>query len=270
MGQSEPISTCTSKRRWPRFSLKSLLVTATLLCIWLGVVSSQARRQQRAVTRFRALGGQLGFDYQRNSNNNSWRPTGQIVPAWIRGRIGEDYFRNLVLVYLNESSDAENDDLKLLQNLPALEVIELCGVKRITDDGLVHLAGLNGLKVLSLSRANMEGSGLRHIRSLHNLVRLSIDNVSLIDEDLEHLQDMPSLTMLSVANTHITDQGLQKLSKLHSLVVLDVADTKITDAGLKYLETLTCLQGLRLNGTHTTAAGRTALKKLLPNCQVNF
>ena len=187
MGQSEPSSDSKPRRRWLRFSLKSIGVIATILCIWLGLVSSQAQRQQRAVTRFLALGGKVTFDYQLNSDRNRWGLNGQIVPAFVRELIGEDYFRTVAIVDLSNASDAVNDDLKLLQGLPSVQEVSLNGVNRITDDGLVYLAGLNGLKDLSLKRANIEGSGLRHLRSLHNLEQLSLDNVSLIDEDLDHL-----------------------------------------------------------------------------------
>ena len=43
-------STYLPRRRWLRFSLRSLLILITILCVWLGVKVNQARRQKEAFT----------------------------------------------------------------------------------------------------------------------------------------------------------------------------------------------------------------------------
>ena len=45
------------KRRWFRFSLRTMLLATTMLCIWLGWKINAAREQRQAVAAVRELGG---------------------------------------------------------------------------------------------------------------------------------------------------------------------------------------------------------------------
>ena len=56
-----------SRRRWLRFSLRTLFIVVTLLCVWLGIQVNAARRQREAVTAILNIGGKFSFDYQRTA-----------------------------------------------------------------------------------------------------------------------------------------------------------------------------------------------------------
>ena len=43
------------RRRWFQFSLRTLLVLVTVLCVWLAMTAERARKQRKAVAAIRAL-----------------------------------------------------------------------------------------------------------------------------------------------------------------------------------------------------------------------
>ena len=59
------------RRRWFQYSLRTLLVLVTVLCVfcvWLGLVSERARKQREAVAAIEAMGGVVYYDYQVDSS----------------------------------------------------------------------------------------------------------------------------------------------------------------------------------------------------------
>src|SRR6476660_2290546 len=96
---------------WLKFSLRTALLSVTLLCIWLAVESTRARRQQRAIAAIQQLGGRIGFDYQLDRSHKWTKRKGPAAPQWLREGIGDDYFRRVVLINFDEGSDPTDDDL---------------------------------------------------------------------------------------------------------------------------------------------------------------
>src|SRR5262245_63470489 len=93
------------KTRWFRFSLRTLLLLIAALCVWLGIQVNAAHRQKEAVAAITKAGGTVIYDYQNLQLvdragitwDDSRLPPG---PAWLRQRIGDDYFRTVVDVSL--------------------------------------------------------------------------------------------------------------------------------------------------------------------------
>src|SRR6476659_4651164 len=95
------------KSRWFRFSLRTLLLLITALCVWLGIQVNAARRQREAVAAILKAGGRVHYDYEIVPQ--PWPPktlqTGIYGidpqaklpgPAWLRQGIGDDSFRTAV------------------------------------------------------------------------------------------------------------------------------------------------------------------------------
>ena len=85
------------KRRWFKFSLRTLLVVMTALCVWLGFKVNAARRQKEAVTAIFKAGGTVSFDYQMVPDgplyddfkiDTAALPRG---PDWLRHIFGDDF-----------------------------------------------------------------------------------------------------------------------------------------------------------------------------------
>src|SRR4029077_3844228 len=51
------VALITPKRRWAQYSLATMFVVVTALCVWMAVAVNRAHRQRDAVAAIKALGG---------------------------------------------------------------------------------------------------------------------------------------------------------------------------------------------------------------------
>src|SRR5688572_22036394 len=96
MSPAENQSTAPNpRRRWIRFSLRTLLILLTLACLWLGWQAKRARDQRQAIATIRAAAGTVLYTYQFDANGvfadygNKLKP---LAPAWLRDALGQDFF----------------------------------------------------------------------------------------------------------------------------------------------------------------------------------
>jgi Leucine Rich Repeat (LRR) protein len=268
MAPSEQPGSTLHSTRWLRFSLRTTFVLVTLYCGWLAFLTLRAREQHEAVERVMQLHGAVAYGFEIDADGNWKRNAQPLVPAWIRGRMGEDYFRCVAIVNFNENADPADDDLRVFAKLRDVQQLSFSNCRKITDGGLIHLSGLVRLKVLVLDGTSIQGPGLCHLLPLRHLEGLTFSSTPLSDDGLEKLAALPNLKWLHVNDTNITDDGLKRLSTSRSLQSLQLVNTHVTDIGLKHLESLQGLKNVLLRGTKTTPGGRAALRKALPNCHV--
>ena len=155
-----------SKRRWLRFSLKTVFVLVTLYCVWLAdghaagtaaASSSLAMQELHGRRRVRisswmlkAIGSRIRSHLSRPGSAMRWAKI--TFAAWrsstsTRGR------------------DPTDDDLRVLEDLTDVQQLTLSNRKKITDAGLAHLAGLKHLNVLVLDGTSVTGPGLHYLRA---------------------------------------------------------------------------------------------------------
>ena len=204
-------------RRWfvPRYSLRTLLVVMTVICVVSGYWLNKAFRQREAVRRFNQLAADRGGDtpvtmLYRHKGDVHWAP---IIPEWlhpIRDLVGSEAFGNPIGVQLVRTA-ATDDDLRYLKDVPKVEWVGLSQT-RVTD------------------------KGLRHLRGCPKLNSLNLDNTAISDEGLADICRSTELNKLSLCGTRITDEGLEHLAKLSKLKELGLRDTAITDAGYRKLQ----------------------------------
>src|SRR5262249_46394028 len=92
-------------RSW-RFSLRFMFIVVTLLTIYLGMITVQARRQREVVAMVLKLGGQVGYLHNRPDANRPKNFNSKISapgPAWLRNLVGQDYFVDVVFIYLGHT-----------------------------------------------------------------------------------------------------------------------------------------------------------------------
>ena len=154
-----------------------------------------------------------------------------------------------------------------LKGLNGLQSLSLTGTP-VTDAGLAHLKGLAELQMLDLTRTQVTDAGLAHLKGLDGLKSLSLNGTPVTDAGLAHLKGLAGLLMLLLSNTQVTDAGLAHLKGLAGLLMLWLSDTQVTDAGLAHLKGLAELLRLFLERTQVTEAGLAALKKALPKCEI--
>ena len=252
-------------------------------------------RQQAAIAKIEILGGQV----ERH-------PFG---PSWLRRWVDEGRVERFDAVHLVNLADTAthdtdlaclkpfssitelflsgtpitDDGMQYIQDLPSLEILNVCGAESISDAGMESLRRLGKLRALILDKTRVTDAGLRsleHLReldhlslketavvgtgtsSLHGVRVLSLTRSSVSDEGLLVIRTIPRLKCLILDETAITDDGIAHLGAARSLEALYIARTRITDHGLTYLRGLTGLRTLFVDGTAITDAGLRELSSL--------
>jgi formylglycine-generating enzyme required for sulfatase activity/Leucine-rich repeat (LRR) protein len=136
-------------------------------------------------------------------------------------------------------------------NLRDLESVR--GGQPLPPGSLEPLAGLKGLKWLSLEGAQITGEDLAHVRGLTSLVYLHLGGARITDADLVHLRDLTNLTFLNLDwNGNLTGAGFHHLKGLTKLRTFAVYVTGVTDDGLNHLADLPNLEELIIHRTQVT------------------
>jgi hypothetical protein len=258
----------------------------TILCVWLGLSYSRAKRQERAVAAIESLGGEVGYDWQYDGGDSSQsnpRPRG---PMWLRSFLGPHYFDTVVSVRIARTGIPPKslhftEFAKYLENLPGLKRLSTFQLE-LSEAEFPMLARLQTLEVLTLGKTELTESGGRQIARLSNLRELSLHDDIVSAGALASLRDMPLLEDLSVYCRHedkrsdglpiwdlekyaIRDDALVSLPSLKRLKTLSLTFTQITDSGVAILGEMPQLEVLGLSSpqiTNTSMDHVTKLKNL--------
>lgn len=260
-----------SKRRWLKFSLRTMLIAIALFAVWLGPQVNRVREQRRAVERILGLGGSIFYGYQTDDSGGylsrpqryQAQPHG---PEWLSGWIGPDYFNSVVAVSLG-TTEVSDDDLAYLRGLPELRSLSL-EKTHVSSEGLAHLKGLRHLRRLFLGSTDIEDEGLQHISHLTELEILQL-NERITDAGLRQVESFRKLKHLTLNDTQITDHGLAHLAALTDLERLNLHGTQVTNAGLQHLMTMGKLRLVYAKGTPITPEGAARLQSEIPGLRVS-
>ena len=243
----------------PRYSLGAILIAVTCCCIWLGRVAADIRTDRGAIALVTELRGLIIYDYE--IDESSIPPGGYLRhgrrlpgvkppgPAWLRGLIGDEYFTEVVLINLSETT--------------------------VSDQDLASMNRLSHLRCLYLDNTTIGDAGLARLTDLPMLEELYLDNANISDAGLTYLNRLEKLRWLELCRNEITDAGIANLkgriihpTGLSNLEGLDLSNNPITDAGLKHLtENLFELRTLDVQSTHVTELGIEKLRSAWPDCQ---
>jgi hypothetical protein len=251
----------TRPRRWLRFSLRSLLVLVTVLCVWLGVKVNQARRQKEAVAALQELGATVTYAQHRVGPNAFNHDRELDVPGWLRELAGDDFFQSVISLNVGQPmSDAE---LVHLSALPEIEYMDLERAGRgVTDAGLAHLPRPDRLVSFCGKSTSVGDEFVKRLEDAVGLETFDLSGTRVTDEGLRSLRGLKKLIWLYLADTNVGDAGLEALQESHSLETLDLNGTKVTDAGLVHLSKLPWLWKISLNNTRISDAGLKSLASL--------
>ncbi|MBC7856946.1 MAG: leucine-rich repeat domain-containing protein [Pirellulaceae bacterium] len=161
-----------------RFTLKSLLIAITLICVgpatFLSYEQQQAMRIERAVDKLRQIPGCEVLCHAPS-------PLRIILTPCFGGFIGELKGINLT------SGLTQDSDLAPLAELPELERLFINDTK-VTDLGLIHLAGLRNLRHLELDGTQITDAGLPILAKLKSLKRIDLRNTQITKAGVNELQ----------------------------------------------------------------------------------
>jgi serine/threonine protein kinase len=151
------------------------------------------------------------------------------------------------------NKNVNDENVKELQGAGVLNYLHLSQTA-ITDKGLAVLAKNN--KVVNLGLNSCPGitdEGLRHVASIEGIKVVELFGMKITPQGIEALGKSKSLRGLSLRGTSCNDACLEKLAALTNLEVLDLGILRkaVTSEGRKHLAKLTKLQILRLDITES-------------------
>src|SRR5262245_50986459 len=179
-------STDPAPRRRFRLRLWVVMLLLVPLAVGLAWKMNKVRRQARAAEALYRLGGVVNYDYL--FDNGRWDPAMYVRypqprgPEWLRRRLGIDFFHRVTSVVLVDVA-LKDSDLVWLRDLPDIQNLVISRHTRpevvVTDEALIHLAGLRDLRSLQLENLDITGRGLAHIRGLPRLESLDLQGCAL-------------------------------------------------------------------------------------------
>ena len=260
-----------------------LVAVAGIPLGWVGWKVDRARNQRMVVAELQELHPEIIYDYQIALTNNGSRVYRDVPPPgpkWLIDLLGKECFVEVVQIEVDDPQVTDRA-IALIAKLPSIDHLLLTSAPEITDDGLVHFAGMHNLEMVALYSDHLTGVGLAHLRGLRRLKYLSAEGW-IDDASLEHVSKLERLESLYINGVaEITDRGLAQIAKLTNLRFLglgfgaphtvDIQDhMTITDEGLASLYGLKNLESLDLRTTGVTEAGIDKLQKALPNCKIKW
>src|SRR5688500_17503999 len=84
----------------PRISLRVALILIAVLCVWLGKISIDARRQKEAVEWVKKNGGIVKYDWEPRNLQRIVHVT-RPGPKWLRELVGDHFFQSVEEVVLS-------------------------------------------------------------------------------------------------------------------------------------------------------------------------
>jgi hypothetical protein len=170
------------RRRWFRFSLKSLLIVMTVLAVWLGLYAKSIRDRREAIAAIERLGGSFTLKDDPDERwlsqflgdeKYSYNPVGVRFIASIH-RLSDDelksvmpslnHFPNLRFIWFTDALITD-DALDLLLPLSdKLDALDLRGTS-VSDAGIVHLNYLTKLRVLLFHTGSITPDGFAELQA---------------------------------------------------------------------------------------------------------
>ena len=227
-------------KRLFRFSLRTVFVATTVLCIWLGMIVTRGERQKKAVAWVKEMGGNLTYDYEIDVGPRAVPSMGVELPKgeppgpkWLRELIGVDHFATV------KSATLPNTTITDLSPLASLIGLKLLHLECTEVHDLLPLTGLTDLETLILYHVRV--SDHSSLPNLPNLKVLSVSGTSITS--LRLVKNLTSLETLVVRDVRVSD--LSPLASLANLEELWVVGTQVND--LSPLVNMTSLKALALS-----------------------
>ncbi len=158
------------KRRWWQYSLRTLRIVVTVFCVWMGITVKRARDQQRIVEFLQTRGAFFKYAHEFDASHMPIWNAEPPGPDWLRSLIGPHYFDRPDSVALgfnppSRVTDADlNDILPQLEHLKTVRVVVVYWDRRISEEGIRRIAGLNNLEKLGLGDPQTTDARIDQIR----------------------------------------------------------------------------------------------------------
>ena len=222
------------KRRWFRFSLRTLLLAITIVAVWLGLTVNAARRQRAAVNALQGSGVTVMYDYMETAPR-TWSTSGEPSgPEWLRKTLGMDYFHHPVYASVRSRPEPDEEVIGALNALPRLKTLLFMG-DSISDETFENLQPMENLEELHITAAQVTDHGLKQLLKFPQLRWLILNDLPISDAGCATLAQLAQLEELRIYGSDVSDESLIHLKKLHKLRRLTITKTRITYEGAEEL-----------------------------------
>jgi hypothetical protein len=156
------IALLTPKRRWAQFSLGTMFVVVTVLCVWLAVQVNRAHRQRDAVAALRKLGAAVFYVDPADS-----RRVNDRFPV-LRRCLGAAYVEPVEYVSLRHATRLYTNPetieaaLILVKELPGLLRLNLEGLP-LTERDIDHVVALSEIRHLDVGYTGISDAAVARI-----------------------------------------------------------------------------------------------------------
>lgn len=236
-----------------RISLRMFFVLFTMFVVLAAFVGSRvqlAQKQRQLIALLNSVGGSTHHELNFENEPARRRLVNTFVldptlpgPDWLRHRIGQEYFVDVVEAIFVESRGRDLDDdgfaefadAAKSQSLPVPQAFAFDRVL-ITDRTMECLGNFTHLTSLYVVRCpGVTDAGIQHLSNLTRLRFLNLMATSITDDGLAHLSKLTNLVELTLSNTSVSDAGLHHLYSLDNLEVLDLSETEVSNDAIRSL-----------------------------------
>lgn len=275
-------------RRWFHFSLRTLLVFVTVVCVALGLYVKRERDRYTAIESIKRWGGQITFSAtpivsqlessQRQMiklaaregvapNLPEYHPQSK---GWLRrmfGKHGKYHGSDVygVEFYSNVYSTYDpRVDLAIFDSLTEIKHLTLSFVSGASMSKLPRFPRLESLTLLT---GQIDDACMESLRGMPRLIELKLPEADLTSRGMAAIGSCSRLTSLDLSRCYLVDAGFAHFTHL-PLQMLMLRLTTTSDAAVPYIAQLKGLKELNIQYTQVTEAGVRQLKKELPNCRI--
>ncbi|WP_044170763.1 c-type cytochrome domain-containing protein [Flectobacillus major] len=146
-------------------------------------------------------------------------------------------------------------------------------IKKLNELDVLVMPVAKDQNFLEVNFVNAKNFNFAQINLLSDLTEqviwLKLSRTQVTDKEMTEIAKMKNLVRLNLEYTQVSDVGIEKLQNMKYLEYINLVNTPITDAGLKKLTTLKGLKRIYCWQTKVTQAGIDALKKALPQVEVD-
>ena len=189
---TEALMNAIKSKRILRMSLRSSVILVTVLSCLLAYWAAGARRNRVAIESVLRHGGQVEFWHNVvDSDPQYFSVTSRdpSTPAWLRKRLGDEWFVSVVGVSFGKGS--RDEDVARLLGLRRLWLID-GDLSSVTDDGVRSLARLGSLRRLRLNdNLRITDDGVRSLATLKNLWELELECTNISSRGLRDTPTTP-------------------------------------------------------------------------------
>ena len=241
-----------TRRRRLRFSLRTLLLATTLLCLFLGWYIPRVQNQRRAADVVRAAGGKAIYAWQIRPDDAppDYQPD-PPGPNFLRAWFGPHWFDAIVEVRLNgHANQVPKNRFSYvgphLVNLPSLRDLSLWGTRLDASDCqlLIDLDQVESLRLgmaTELSPANaailarMSNVRTLHVRSAKILTPalIELSHFENLEELLISCDSYHRRTGETIEEYQLCDEAAAAIAAFPKLRKLNLYSTRITDVGIR-------------------------------------